>query len=310
VSVVVQIIKGDAMFRKINNITVIGAGTMGHQISMNAALNGFNTIVTDSFEGALEKMSGFSKDYLADRVKKGRLTQVEADATAARLRIVPDFIESMKDPDLVIEAVVEILDVKQDVFRRLDEVCPQRTILATNSSYIVSSDLAKVTKRPKKVCNMHYFSPALVMKLVEIVRGDHTSQDTVDAVCDMVKRLNKVPVVLNREIEGFIVNRLLEPYLFEAHRLADMGIASPEDIDKAAKYGLGYPIGPFELNDMAGLDLTYTIMLERYRKSGNPVDKPSILLSKHYFAGEFGVKTGKGFYEYSPDGKRIQKDLI
>lgn len=284
---------------KIKNITVIGAGTMGHQISLDAAIHGFNVVVTDSNPEALSFMCKFVTTYLEGRVEKGRLTREQADAAAKRLIIESDFDKAAVNADLVIEAVIEILDIKRQVFKRLDEICPKHTILATNSSYIVSSKIADSTNRQDKICNMHYFSPALVMKLVEIVKGPHTSQETVEAVYKTVELLDKVPVIVNQEIEGFIVNRLLDPYIAEAHKLADMGVATPEDIDKAAKYGLGYPMGPFELNDLTGLDLSYSIYTERYRKSGDKKDLPGMLLSKHYFAGEYGRKTGKGFYDYT-----------
>ena len=291
----------------INRITVVGAGTMGKQISLCAAIQGFHVTITDSFASALEQTESFVKEYLAGRVAKNRLTQEQADAAADRYVIEPDLAKAVQNTDMVIEAVVEILDVKQKLFRQLDELCPPRTILASNSSYIVSSELAKVTNRPEKVCNMHFFAPALVMKLVEICRGEHTAQETVDTVYQVIEQMDKIPVVINKEIEGFIVNRLLEPMLFEAHRLADLGIASIEDIDKAAKYGLGHPMGPFELNDGGGLDLTYYIQNERYKKSGDPADRPSMVICEHYFRGEYGKKTGKGFYEYDADGKIIRK---
>lgn len=291
----------------IQNLTVVGAGNMGHQIAMCAAINGFYVTITDVSGEALARMAAFTESYLNGRVEKGRLNREQADEAAARIQIVSDFDEAVRRADLVIEAVVEKLDVKRELFARLSAACPTHTILATNSSYIVSSELACVTERPSQVCNMHFFAPALVMKLVEIVRGPHTSQETVDAIYETSERMGKIPVVVNREIDGFIVNRLFEPLLFEAHRLADLGIASPEDIDKAAKYGLGHPMGPFEVNDMSGLDLTYTIMSERYRKSGNPAERPGLLLSQHYFAHEYGKKTGKGFYEYGSDGKKLEK---
>lgn len=288
------------------NIAVIGAGTMGKQISLCAAINGFNVTLTDSFPAALESAAKFNEEYLAGRVAKGRLTQEQADATAARFVIQPDFKEAVKDADLVIEAVIEVLDVKRDVFKKLDEACPEKTIFATNSSYIVSSELACVTKRPEKICNMHFFAPALVMKLVEVVRNEKTTQETVDTVYKVCEQMQKVPVVLDREIEGFLVDRILEGLCNEAHRLADMGIASPQDIDKAVKYGLGHPMGPFELHDLTGIDLLYTVYEERFKKTGDPKDLPPMVVSKPYFAGHYGKKTGKGYYDYTPDGKIIR----
>lgn len=288
------------------NIAVIGAGTMGKQISLCAAIHGFHVTLTDSFPAALESAAKFKEEYLTGRVVKGRLTQEEADAASDRLVIEADFDEAVKDADLVIEAVIEVLDVKRAVFSRLDKVCPEKTIFATNSSYIVSSELACVTQRPEKVCNMHFFAPALVMKLVEIARNEKTSQETVDVVYAVCEKMQKVPVVLEREIEGFIVDRILDGIVLEAHHLADIGIASPKDIDKAVRYGLGHPMGPFELNDTTGIDLLYTVLCERYKQTGDPKDKPGMTISQRYFAGEYGKKTGKGFYDYTEDGKIIR----
>ena len=296
--------QGGEVNLEVRKIAVIGLGNMGRQIAMNAAISGFDVGCTDGDPACRESAEAFREEYLASRVTKGRLTHEEAAAVAKRLHLADSISEAAVDADLVIEAVVEVLDVKQKVFRELDEACPEHTILATNSSHIPSSQLAVVTSRSNKVCNMHYFNPALVMKLIEIVRNPQTSKETVDTVYRTAERLGKVPIVCEREIPGFIVNRIREPMVFEAMKLADMGVATVEDIDKAAKYGLGHPMGPFEINDLTGLDLTYTIKTERYRKSGDPNDLPGILLSQHYLKGEYGKKTGKGWYEYGEDGRR------
>ena len=295
------------MSQTIQKIAVVGAGNMGQQIALSAAIFGFDVKVTDSVPEALEKMRTFISVYLAGRVAKGRMTEEQTKAIAERLKVCETLEETVTDADLVIEAVVELLDVKQQIFRELDRLCPAHTILATNSSYICNSEIACVTNRPEKVCNMHFFNPAIVMKLVEIVRSEKTSQETLDTVYDVCKRMGKEPIIVQKEIPGFIVNNLLDPYLMTAHKLADRGIASPEDIDRAAKYGLGYPMGPFEMNDLTGLDLTYTVFRDRYEKSGDPADLPGILLSKHYYAGEYGRKTGKGFYDYSDPEKNRKK---
>jgi len=200
---------------------------------------------------------------------------------------------------LVIEAVIEKLDLKRKIFADLDRICPEHAILATNSSYIVSSKIAGVTKRPEKVCNMHFFNPALVMKLVEVVKGPHVSDETVEAVVDVCKKMGKIPVVLQKEIYGFLVNRIVSAIKNEALYIYDMGVATPEDIDTAVVHALGHPMGPFRLLDLTGIDLTYYISMERYQETGDPKYKPSPIIVEKFIKKEWGRKTGKGFYDYT-----------
>jgi 3-hydroxybutyryl-CoA dehydrogenase len=180
----------------------------------------------------------------------------------------------------------------------LDKMCPAHTILATNSSYIVSSKIADATLRPDKVCNMHFFNPALVMKLVEVVQGTHVSNETVESVMEVAKKMGKTPVLLHKEIYGFLVNRFLQATRQEALKLLDMGVASHQDIDTAVKNGLGYPMGPFQLLDLTGVDLAYHVGMEKYRESGDPADRPSPTIVEKFTKGEWGKKVGKGFYDY------------
>jgi len=194
---------------EVKNICVIGAGNMGHQISISAALAGYKVVCTDISEETLQKAESFADTYLPERVAKGKLTEEEARAARARLSFTCDLNEAARDADLVIEAAIEILDVKRKLFADLDKICPPHTILATNSSYIVSSKIADVTSRPSKVCNMHFFNPALVMKLVEVVKGPHVSGETAEIVMDVCKKMGKIPVMLQKEIYGFLVNRIV-----------------------------------------------------------------------------------------------------
>jgi 3-hydroxybutyryl-CoA dehydrogenase len=284
--------------RKIQTITVIGAGNMGHQIAISVAIAGFEVICMDSNLDALKKAKDFATNYLSGRVEKGRLSQVEVDKIKLKLHFESSLEKALANTDLVIEAIIENLDIKKDLFQQLDNLCPKNTILATNSSYIVSSQIAPLTNRPDKVCNMHFFNPALVMNLVEIVKGPHVSDETVNLLKDVVIQMGKTPVVLNKEIYGFLVNRILQATRQEALKLLDLGVASHEDIDNAVIKGLGYPMGPFQLLDLTGIDLAYHVGMEKYKSSGDEADKPSPTIIEKFEKGEWGKKVGKGFYNY------------
>jgi 3-hydroxybutyryl-CoA dehydrogenase len=283
---------------EVNNIAIIGAGNMGHQIALCAALSGFKVKCIDTNPDILNKAIQFADNYLKERVLKGKLSEEAANQAHSNLAFVSTIKEAAQDADLVIEAIIEKLDIKRTLFAELDRICPAHTILATNSSYIVSSKIADATNRPDKVCNMHFFNPALVMKCVEVVKGSHVSDETAETVMNVAKRMSKTPVLLHKEIYGFVVNRLLQATRQEAIKLLDMGVASFEDIDTAAKNGLGYPMGPFELLDLTGIDLAYYVGMEKYQESGDAADRPSPTVVEKFSKGEFGKKVGKGFYEY------------
>ena len=283
----------------IKKICVVGAGNMGHQIALQAALSGFEVACTDIDEKTLEEAHNFANNWLQSRVEKQKLDPTAAQATSERLHFTSRLEEAAKDADLVIEAIVENLDIKRQLFAQLDKICPSQTILATNSSYIVSSRIADATNRPDKVLNMHFFNPALVMKLVEVVRGPHVSDETVDIAVGVCQALNKIPARVNKEIYGFIVNRIFSAITQEACYLLDQEVASIEDIDLAVKNGLGHPMGPFELLDMTGIDLEYDVLMGKYRTSGDTKDKPSPAIVERYAQGHYGRKTKKGFYDYN-----------
>jgi 3-hydroxybutyryl-CoA dehydrogenase len=283
----------------VKNVAVIGAGNMGHQIALLCALHGYKTTCTDVKEETLRKAEAFADSYLPGRVKKGRLTQEQADRARAHLSFASELGETVKDADYVIEAVVEILEVKRKVFAELDELAPPHAILATNSSYIVSSRIADVTRRPGKVLNLHFFNPALVMKLVEVVQGPHVSDEAAQISLALCERLGKVGVHLKKEVEGFLLNRILRAIAREAFWLLEMGVASFEDIDKAQVYGAGHPMGVFRLMDLTGIDLAYIRSMEKFRETGDPADLPPPSLVERYMRGDYGEKTGKGWYDYS-----------
>ena len=239
-------------------------------------------------------IDGISRDLDTLRLNTAVAKLIELNNTLTRLDVVP---RELAEP-LVLMTAPLAPHLAEALFAELDKICPPHTILATNSSYIVSSKIADATARPDKVCNMHFFNPALVMKLVEVVQGSHVSDETVEAVMEAAKKMSKTPVLLHKEIYGFLVNRFLQATRQEALKLLDMGVASYEDIDLAVKNGLGYPMGPFELLDLTGVDLAYHVGMEKYRESGDPADRPSPTVVKKYSKGEWGKKVGKGFYDY------------
>lgn len=282
----------------VKNIAVVGAGNMGHQISLLCAIHGYKTTCTDISEEILKKAESFADTYLPGRVQKGRMTEDQAKKARGNIQFTPDLKEAVKDADYVIEAVLEVLDIKRKLFADLDKLAPEHAILATNSSAIVSSLIADATNRPSKVLNLHYFNPALVMKLVEVVKGPHVSDEAVQISMDLCTKLEKIPVLVKKEVEGFLLNRIFRAIYLEAIWMLDMGVATVEDIDKACVYGAGHPMGPFRLMDLTGIDLNYIMAKERFRKTGDPADLPSPSVVEKYINGDYGEKTGKGWYEY------------
>ena len=271
---------------------------MGAQIAMVCALAGHDTTVTDLTDDALDRARSQLQARLDRDVAKGRRTRDDVDAAFARLTFSTDLDAAAAGADLVIEAAVEKLDVKREVFARLDKVAPPHAILTTNSSAIMSSQIADATGRPDRVANMHFFNPALVMRCVEVVRGPDTSDATVDTVVALTRRLGKQPVVLRKEIPGFVANRILGAARDEAIFLLEQGVASVEDIDAACRTALGHPMGPFELMDLTGIDIGYHAKLARHAVTGDPRDLPSRTVTELVERGELGRKTGKGFYVY------------
>jgi len=282
----------------VKKICVVGAGNMGHQIALCAALAGYQVICTDISQEMLNKAESFARIYLPERVAKGKLTEPQADQAIAKLRFTTSLEEAAGEADFVIEAAVEKIDIKRKLFTELDRITPPHAILATNSSYIVSSKIADATSRPDKVCNMHFFNPALVMKLVEVVQGEHTSTETAQVTMNLCGKMGKTGILLKKEIYGFVVNRILTAIFHEALFLTDIGIASTEEIDIAVTNALGHPMGPFRLMDLTGIDLAYQIDMERYRETRDPKDKPSPLVVEKFAKGEWGKKTKKGYYTY------------
>ena len=282
---------------EIKNICVIGTGVMGRQLAVLCALSGYATTCVGRSAARMEEVKQFMERYLAGRVTKGKLNEAQAAQAAARLKLSTDLAEAAQSADFVIEAVIEDLAVKQELFKTLDRLCPPHALLATNSSYIGSSKLAAVTARPEQVCNMHFFNPALVMKLVEWSRAPYAAA-TADLAMALARRLNKEPVLLHREIYGFLVNRIFRAIVQEAFFLLDTGVASVEAIDSAVVNALGHPMGPFRLIDLTGIDLAYRARMDYYRETMDPAEKPPPSIVEKYARGEWGRKSGKGFYDY------------
>lgn len=291
----------------VKTVVVVGAGAMGCQIAMNTALNGrdrdYKVILCDAFPRAIESARAWSVEYLKGRVAKGRIKQEEANRISGNLTISEDVNASAAQADILIEAIIENLDAKKELFGRISKLCKSDAILATNSSNLVSSKLAGVTEHPERLMNMHYFNPALVMQLVEIVRGPHTGAEAIETARAFAVSTGKSPIIIQKEIAGFVANRINAAVTREACLLLEKGIASVEDIDTACEKGLGYPMGPFRLMDMTGLDVNYYVRRDRYAESGDENDKPSPLVIAKVEKGELGRKAGKGWYEYHDANK-------
>lgn len=282
----------------ISTILIIGAGTMGRQIAMSAALAGYSTIIQDISQDGLAAARTELEGWAASRVAKGKLEQVAATAALDALAYSTDLDSAAANADFVIEAATERLEIKTAIFEKLGILAPAHAILATNSSTLGSSKVAAATGRPTQVCNMHFFNPALVMKCVEVVRHEETSDATVATTMELARRLGKEPVLINREIPGFIANRLMGAIQREALFLADSGIASIEDIDTTARTALGHPMGPFALMDMVGLDVIDFIAQATHAETGADTDAPNQRIAALVAEGKLGRKSGRGFYDY------------
>ncbi len=271
---------------------------MGAGIAQACAAAGFQVAMRDIEPRFVEGGFRRIRDPLAKRVEQGKMTAAEVDAILGKIRGVVDLKDAVAGAQVVIEAVFEKMDIKRALYSQLDELCPAEVVFASNTSSLSITEMANATKRPDRVIGMHFFNPAPVMKLVEVIQGAETSDSTVALIKDLCARLGKDAVEV-KESPGFVVNRLLVPMMNEAFNLLQEGVATAADIDKAMKLGTNMPMGPFELADYTGLDIGLDVMEVLFRETGDPKFRPSPLLRKYVRAGRVGRKAGRGVYEYT-----------
>ncbi len=281
----------------ITKVAVIGIGAMGSGIAYVSAWNGYSVKVSDATPELVEKGMNRIRQSVMTGIDKGKLSPLEGEKILKNIQASADLKEVAQDADLVVEAIYENMKVKKELFSKLDSVCSPHTILASNTSTLSITEMGSVTKRADKVVGTHFFNPVPAMKLVEIVMGAKTSEDTYKAVEEYCKKLGKTTVRAN-DSPGFIVNRILLPTLNEAMKTVDAGIATKEDVDKAMMLGANFPMGPFALADYVGLDVAYAALSTLYEAYGDYY-KPSESLKSLVENGNLGMKTGKGFYEYT-----------
>jgi len=286
-------------------LLVLGAGTMGAQIAQQAALCGVDVTLVDVDAAQLDRAVSSNRGHLQRRVDKGRLDAADLEAALSRVRTSTDVAASARESAWAIEAIVEEVDAKRDAFALLDRHLPAHAGIATNSSNIVVSRVATATGRPELCCNMHFFHPVLVMDLCEVVRGPQTSEETMQRAVDWSRRMQRTPVVIQHEIDGFVVNRILGAYSREAFLLLAERVASVADIDTAARAGLNWPMGPFQLADLSGVDTVLNVRRDRMLREHQPGDEATVaILEGLVAAGRLGRKSGQGFYDYSQDPPR------
>jgi 3-hydroxybutyryl-CoA dehydrogenase len=285
---------------EVKKVAVLGAGLMGHGIAQVAAQAAkYEVSLRDVKQEFLDNGMNMIKKSLQSFLKKEKISEKEVDETLKRIRPTLDLKEAVTGADLIIEAVPENVELKKNMYREVEKFAPEDALIGSNTSSISITELASATRRPEQFCGMHFFNPPQLMRLIEIIRGVKTSDETINAIIEVTKRMGKEPVVVNKDCPGFVVTRVLIPALNEAMYLVWEGIAEPKDIDKAIKLGLNWPMGPFTLLDYLGLDTVLSITGVFQNEIGDPKYRPCPLLRQMVKAGLLGRKTGKGFYDWT-----------
>ena len=286
----------------IQKVLVVGSGLMGSGIAQVCAQAGIQVLLYDVSKNALVNAIKTIDWSVGKFIEKGKLDE-DRDSIMARIRMITDITDG-KEVDLALEAVFEKLELKQEIFQKLDKSCSPDTLIASNTSAIPITELAAVTNRPDKVLGLHFFSPVPMMQAVEVIKGAGTVDETARTGRDFVLQIGKEPIMVNRDVAGFVINRINFPSAIEAMNLVEQGVASVEDIDKGLRLAAGRRMGIFETGDMVGLDVTYGAMKAMFEETGDPRWYPPLLLRRKVKAGHLGRKAGKGWYEYNEDGSR------
>ena len=284
----------------VKNITVLGSGVMGHGIAQVSATAGYNVVLRDIEQGFLDKAMEKVKWSLDKLVSKEKISKEEGDAIFARITPVVDLNEAVKDAELVIEVVPEIMDLKKKVYAELGKAAAPEVVFASNTSTLPITEIANTTSRPEKFIGIHFFNPPQLMKLVEIIPGEKTSQEVIDLTQEYVKSVNKIAVMCRKDVPGFIINRLFIPMVHEACYLKDRTGASLEEIDSAFKFKLGFPMGIFELADFTGMDVIHKATVEMHLRDKKVIN-PHPLVEKMFDGKKLGQKSGEGYYKYADD---------
>jgi len=285
---------------EVKKIAVLGAGLMGHGIAQVAAqVAKYDVSLRDVKQEFLNNGMDMIRKSLQSFLKREKISEKEFEETLRRIHPTLDIREAVKDASLIIEAVPENVELKKKMYREVEKSAPENALIGSNTSSISITELASATRRPEQFCGMHFFNPPQLMRLIEIIRGVKTSDETINTIVEVTKRMGKEPVVVNKDCPGFVVTRVLIPALNEAMYLVWEGIAEPEDIDKAIKLGLNWPMGPFTLLDYLGLDTILSITGVFQNEIGDPKYRPCPLLRQMVKAGLLGRKTGKGFYDWT-----------
>ena len=295
---------------KLKKTAVVGSGAMGHGIAQLLATAGYEVTMVDVNDELLQKGKEKIKWSLDKFVEKKRIRKEDADATLARISLTTSFEQAGKDIDFAIEAVPENMDLKKKVFSTLDSVAPSHAILASNTSTLSITEMGKATKRPDKVAGMHFFNPAQLMALVEVIKGDSTNQETINTLTELAKKLGKTPVIVRKDVRGFIVNRILGAVFLEAFWSFHRGEATKEGIDASVKYTGGFPMGWFELADFVGLDIAYEVGKILYEAYGERFKPCTEVIEPLVKEKKFGQKTGVGFYDWTKGRPRIPFNLL